>query len=67
MSLIRIRWSYRSRTYRSLSGVNLEHLAEHGEYLVAGALQVEPEQPVLFQGQLDVGASELVLQAVRKQ
>src|SRR5262249_56953120 len=28
---------------------------------------VEPEQPVLVQGHLDVGASELVLQAVREQ
>src|SRR2546423_11513194 len=42
--------------------VDLEYLAEQGEHLVVDALQVQPEQPVGFQGQLDVGASELVLQ-----
>jgi hypothetical protein len=47
--------------------VDLEYLAEQGEHLVVDALQVQPEQPVGFQGQLDVGASELVLQAVREQ
>jgi hypothetical protein len=47
--------------------MNLENLAQQDEHLVVGALQVQPEQPVLFQGQLDVGASELVLQAVREQ
>jgi hypothetical protein len=47
--------------------VDLEYLAEQGEHLVVDTLQVQPEQPVGFQGQLDVGASELVLQAVREQ
>jgi hypothetical protein len=47
--------------------VDLEDLVQQGEHLVVGALQVQPEQPVGFQGQLDVGASELVLQAVREQ
>jgi hypothetical protein len=47
--------------------VALEDLVQQGEHLVVGALQVQPEQPVGFHGQLDVGASELVLQAVREQ
>jgi predicted alpha/beta hydrolase len=47
--------------------VDLEDLAQQDEHLVIGALQVQPEEPVLFHGQLDVGASQLVLQAVREQ
>jgi len=47
--------------------VDLEYLAQQDEHLVIGALQVQPEEPVLFHGQLDVGASQLVLQAVREQ
>jgi hypothetical protein len=47
--------------------VDLEDLAQQDEHLVVGALQVQPEQPVRFEGQFDVRASELVLQAVREQ